>query len=550
MTDTFFWLQFTEELFHQESASDNTASMSPQMVVTLLDGRWQPGSLERINLEQGFIDFLPKRSGAVTRIAFASIGSIRFATPIARASLPALIALETRDIRPPDLRRCSIFFHQGQPLVADNAHCIASTDGLFLFWISAVDRVWRWFFPASAIHHYLLGSNPQKQYLPPKPAGKRPDASAGTFLSPGTVVTSWPQLALLLAHQLARPELELGTALVNEGLITPEQLHAACELQVRESHLPLGDILIDMQAVTREIINQLLAQRLGIPFIDIRQFPIDTHWVKAVASDFLPSHLVVPLYKTATTMVVALENPFVTDVLTWLATTTNLIVQPVLTSRADLQFVIEQLCGPLMEWERVQTDTAVASALTDAQAYFDLSRFTASQTDPATLLEIDNLTVLLVDKIIGDAIAQNISNIHIESKPGNQPGRIQFRKQGVISIYSEIPASFMRALRILIQAKSGLALTGQPHAKKGVLQFLQADGTIAKMQVVVLPNASGLEAIVIHRLVPFPDDWLVPLLHSPSDLTLTSVPRNPVLHLLKDGLNFCVSAVRSVVSRH
>ena len=58
----------------------------------------------------------------------------------------------------------------------------------------------------------------------------------------------------------------------------------------------------------------------------------------------------------------------------------------------------------------------------------------------------DNELVKLVNKIIVDAYHQGASDIHIEPMPGKGKTGIRFRKDGSLSTYIEVPASYRNAL--------------------------------------------------------------------------------------------------------
>ncbi len=58
----------------------------------------------------------------------------------------------------------------------------------------------------------------------------------------------------------AAPGQRLGERLVKAGIITPEQLREALRKQKR-SHLPLGDVLVDMKIITAEEVTKMLSKQ-------------------------------------------------------------------------------------------------------------------------------------------------------------------------------------------------------------------------------------------------------------------------------------------------
>ncbi|TDM09481.1 MAG: hypothetical protein C4K60_09515 [Ideonella sp. MAG2] len=68
---------------------------------------------------------------------------------------------------------------------------------------------------------------------------------------------------------MARPErVRLGDLLIQEGLLTAEQLTQALEEQ-RRTGRKLGRMIVDNGLVTEEQVSQALAKQLRMPFLDV-----------------------------------------------------------------------------------------------------------------------------------------------------------------------------------------------------------------------------------------------------------------------------------------
>ena len=71
---------------------------------------------------------------------------------------------------------------------------------------------------------------------------------------------------------MARPEkIRLGDLLIQQGLLTDEQLKFALEEQKRSGR-KLGRIVVESSFVTEEAISQALARQLQVPFVDLKHF--------------------------------------------------------------------------------------------------------------------------------------------------------------------------------------------------------------------------------------------------------------------------------------
>lgn len=79
---------------------------------------------------------------------------------------------------------------------------------------------------------------------------------------------------------MARPEkVRLGDLLVQQKLISPEQLMIALERQ-KGSGLKLGRVLVDNGFASEENISETLAKQLGIPYIDLKSYRINLELVR------------------------------------------------------------------------------------------------------------------------------------------------------------------------------------------------------------------------------------------------------------------------------
>ena len=70
-----------------------------------------------------------------------------------------------------------------------------------------------------------------------------------------------------------RPEkLRLGDVLVQQRLISQEQLQQTLELQ-RQTGKKVGRLLIETGVITEELLANGLARQMRIPFVNLKTFP-------------------------------------------------------------------------------------------------------------------------------------------------------------------------------------------------------------------------------------------------------------------------------------
>jgi type II secretory ATPase GspE/PulE/Tfp pilus assembly ATPase PilB-like protein len=123
----------------------------------------------------------------------------------------------------------------------------------------------------------------------------------------------------------------------------------------------------------------------------------------------------------------------------------------------------------------------------------------------------DNELVKLVNKIIVDAYHQGVSDIHIEPYPGKAKTEIRFRKDGSLTPYIEIPASYRAAIVARIKIMCDLDISEKRRPQDGKIKFKKFGPLDIELRVATIPTAGGVEDVVMRILAagePIPLDSL------------------------------------------
>ncbi len=91
-----------------------------------------------------------------------------------------------------------------------------------------------------------------------------------------------------------RKKLRLGELLIQQGLITTDQLAIALAEQ-RHNHVPIGRLLVRLGFVTENQIRDIMARTIGQESIDLSQVVADPEALKLVPQDFARRHRVLPI---------------------------------------------------------------------------------------------------------------------------------------------------------------------------------------------------------------------------------------------------------------
>jgi hypothetical protein len=143
--------------------------------------------------------------------------------------------------------------------------------------------------------------------------------------------------------------------MLERGLVSEEQLAQALAVQ-RATGRRVGETLLEMGAIGSADLAQVLADHLGVPFIDLRTRPPDLVLASLIPEQVARRYDALPVARWSNQLVVAMANP--NDVFA-LDDLRVLIAQPIIAALAEL----EPLRATL---DRAYQLSEVASSLVDA----------------------------------------------------------------------------------------------------------------------------------------------------------------------------------------
>jgi len=439
-----------------------------------------------------------------------------------------------------DATTFSIRFHDGHVLAGTTCGFVREKAGLFLYLLEGeTSSAVRCFIPARHLADARIGPLLGEMLVVNNQMSDKDLAAAldkqaqlrqeklGKYLSDRGIV-SHAELKRALQAQHRRPSMKLGELLLEAGLVSREQLDEALERQASNRGRRLGDILVDMGIVTTKLVQMALAEKLGIPFVNVREFQIEPATLKMVSAAFAKRHQVLPLLCVADSLVVAMENPLAMEFAQELDFLTKHSVVPVIANPDDLRLWIAKLYGSLeLAGAIAGANARPSGASTDGVRSTDLARMNvgelASELDriapvPQQLVDsesdarvTDNALVRLVNQIIIEAHAQGASDIHIENNAGGSNTRVRFRKDGQLEDYMELQPGYRGAIVSRIKIMAGLDISEHRRAQDGKIAFSKFGPLQIELRVAIVPTSNNLEHVVLRILggvEPLPLDKL------------------------------------------
>ena len=163
----------------------------------------------------------------------------------------------------------------------------------------------------------------------------------GEYLTENQIVSP-EQLAAALKQQRAQPVQKLGETLVELGYLTEAELEEALAIEARDRSIPLGQILADMGVVDADVVNAVIARKLGIPFVNLKNFRIPPEAAEAHSRRrWRSASRRCRCAESDNALVVAIENPMDMAKLEELRFVAGMKLLPVMASGEDIRAALE-----------------------------------------------------------------------------------------------------------------------------------------------------------------------------------------------------------------
>jgi type IV pilus assembly protein PilB len=272
----------------------------------------------------------------------------------------------------------------------------------------------------------------------------------------------------------------IGDLFVEHGLIDEQQLSEALDVQ-RQTGGRLGEILIGLGHISSMDSSRVLAERLGMPFVDLDGSTVDELIAQRIPEEIARRYRAIPLEESDGIMRIAMVDPTDVFALDDLQVITGCQVMPVVADAFQLAAVANRI------WARPSMESQIGDASE------------ASDDDPASVIVTANddaPIVRLVDAMISQATEERASDIHIE--PAADRVRIRFRVDGVLHDASSTPKSVLRPVVSRLKVMSGCDISNSRTPQDGRFSVRGAQREV-DVRLTTLPTSMG-EAVVMRLL--------------------------------------------------
>lgn len=282
--------------------------------------------------------------------------------------------------------------------------------------------------------------------------------------------------------------MHLGQLLVDEGVITGEQLQLAMSEQDDER---IDKTLIRMGLTSEDAVLKTLSHEFGMEYVDLKDVQIDTELLSQFPTSAIYRHSLLPLYRQNGHVVVATDNPLNLEGMDELSTVSGMRLEPVLTRGNELGVRIRELLGvggdTINEMVRQRSEEGIELLEEIEEDFGELGEGAQAPS-----------VIRLVNELLIEAVKLGTSDVHIE--PQESGLRVRYRIDGVLRVQSVPPEinHFYSAIVTRLKIMSHLNIAEKRLPQDGRIK-LRVSGREVDVRVSIIPMSHG-EGVVMRLL--------------------------------------------------
>ena len=281
----------------------------------------------------------------------------------------------------------------------------------------------------------------------------------------------------------------MGDILVEEGLVTKQQIDEALACQPSGKKKRIGQLLVECGLVSEDKILSALSTKFGMCFVSLENITPHQKAIDALPNDLIRKLHIFPIKYTNDRLVVATSNPTDPSISNLIRFSTNKKLELVVATSNDIAAATKRYIP-------VQEDIMKLIAGDN-----DESAVVAEEEEPedSGLKESDSQIVRLCNQILIDAYENKASDIHFE--PGKRNGLliIRYRNDGCCKVVHRIPSMYKKPLMSRLKIIAGLDITEHRRPQSGKI-LLSVNNKKVEFRVEITPTIGGNEDAVLRIL--------------------------------------------------
>jgi len=269
----------------------------------------------------------------------------------------------------------------------------------------------------------------------------------------------------------------LGEVLIDEGLLTQEQLAEVLEQQAREGG-KLGEILVRELILSEEQLAAALAHQKGLQHVNLAAYAVDRGAASLVSERFASLRDVVPIAFDEDRLLVAMADPLDIETLDDVEMRTGLKVTPVVASASQIRL-------------------AIGKYISSADAFADVVSSIEEEDIEEEVKNAEEVPVVrLVNQLIREAVHDEASDIHVEPTEGGLV--IRSRVDGVLGEVMRLPSAARAGMTSRVKIMADMDIAERRRPQDGRIA-VRVDSRPVDIRVASLPTPFG-ESLVLRIL--------------------------------------------------
>ena len=278
----------------------------------------------------------------------------------------------------------------------------------------------------------------------------------------------------------ARRRRQLGELLLDEHLVTPDQLNRALEIH-RATGERLGRVLLDMGVVDQEHIARVLSQQIGIEFLHLTGQSLREDVLQLLPATLASQLQAVPIAKENGILIVAMVDPLDVVAIDDIRRHTGLDVKVAVITTRDFQYALNQY--PVLDVaEELVRDLPQPQAVDEEMSLERLRRMAE-----------DAPVIRLVNRLVEEAVRTRASDIHVERQERHV--RLRYRVDGVLLTRGTLPAHAHAQVISRIKIMANMDIAERRLPQDGSFQT-RVDGRAIDVRVSTIPSFYGEKAVL------------------------------------------------------
>lgn len=282
-----------------------------------------------------------------------------------------------------------------------------------------------------------------------------------------------------------RRKLRIGDLLLNEGIISMEQLDEALAKQ-KEQKKRLGEILVNDGYVTDETMANALCHQLGYGRANLESGRIPDDLLSMFEPDILKKYSAIPYAyddRNVNVILMAMSDPMDMLALDDLSMISNHMIEPVVATPREIMMAIDKYFGNA-EAQKAAKDYEAERA--DLFKEDEMERMMSEDVSNSPIVQ-------LVNSMLEQAVRQRTSDIHIEAL--EKSVRIRYRIDGALFEKMTYSIKLLPAIVARLKVVGGMDISEKRKPQDGRITTF-VDGREYDIRVSILPTVYGEKTVM------------------------------------------------------